>query len=83
MKNRRIVDQYPDKNGHYGPYGGKFAPETLMSALKELEIVYEQSLKSREFKEELEYFSREYIGRPTPLYYAENISCLKLLLSEF
>jgi len=61
-------------DGKYGKYGGRFVPETLMAAIKELEEVYEQIKNDPDFKKELEYYLSEYAGRPTPLYYAENLS---------
>jgi tryptophan synthase beta chain len=64
----------PDSHGHYGPYGGMFVPETLMEPLNELTRVYKQVRKDPEFKRELQYYLREYVGRPTPLYFAERMS---------
>jgi tryptophan synthase beta chain len=64
----------PDKKGHFGIYGGKFAPETLMPALAELEAAYLAAKKDKEFQAELEYYSREFIGRPTPLYFAKRLT---------
>jgi len=64
----------PDKKGHFGIYGGKFAPETLMPALAELEAAYLASKKDKEFQAELDYYSREFVGRATPLYYAKRLS---------
>ncbi len=64
----------PDKKGHFGIYGGKFAPETLMPALAELEASYRAARKDKEFQAELEYYSREFIGRPTPLYFARRLT---------
>jgi len=64
----------PDKKGHYGIYGGKFAPETLMPALAELESAYLAAKKDREFQAELEFYFREFIGRPTPLYFAKRLT---------
>jgi len=61
-------------DGKYGKYGGRFVPETLMAAIRELEEVYEQIKNDPVFKKELEYYLSEYAGRPTPLYYAENLS---------
>jgi len=60
--------------GKFGAYGGQFAPETLMPALKELEAAYAGCRRDRAFKEELDYLLREFAGRPTPLYLAKNIS---------
>ncbi|MCX5697694.1 MAG: tryptophan synthase subunit beta [Candidatus Omnitrophica bacterium] len=64
----------PDKRGHFGEFGGKFVPETLISALDELEKVYNKSRRDKKFRQELDYYLREYAGRPTPLYFAENLS---------
>jgi tryptophan synthase beta chain len=60
----------PDKRGYYGQYGGKFVPETLMPALDELEKAYAGAMADAKFTKELERLSRDYIGRPTPLYEA-------------
>ena len=64
----------PDKKGHFGIYGGKFAPETLMPALAELEAAYLATKKDKEFQAELEYYFKEFIGRPTPLYFAKRLT---------
>jgi tryptophan synthase beta chain len=66
--------KFPDRNGRWGEFGGKFVPETLMSALKELDSAYKSAKKDRKFKEELDYYLKQYAGRPTPLYYAERFS---------
>lgn len=69
----------PDQKGYFGDFGGKFVPETLMAALGELEKVYASASRDQVFKEKLRYYLREYAGRPTPLYLAENLSrCLKI-----
>jgi len=64
----------PDRQGHFGPYGGMFVPETLMEPLNELTRVYKEALKDPSFKKELDYYLREYVGRPTPLYFAERMT---------
>ncbi len=64
----------PDKHGHFGAYGGMFVPETLMEPLNELTRVYKAVRKDPEFRKELQYYLREYVGRPTPLYYAERMT---------
>jgi tryptophan synthase beta chain len=64
----------PDKGGHFGPYGGKFVPDTLMSALDELEAAYREAQADAAFHEELEGLFRDYAGRPTPLYLAEQLT---------
>lgn len=64
----------PDRRGYFGPFGGKFVPETLMSALAELEKEYSKARADRSFKKKLDYYLREYAGRPTPLYFAEKLT---------
>ncbi len=64
----------PDRKGRFGIYGGKFVPETLMPALKELEDAYLSARKDRAFLLELDYYFREFIGRPTPLYFAKRLT---------
>jgi tryptophan synthase beta chain len=61
----------PDKHGHFGRYGGMFVPETLMSALNELSEEYERAKADPLFQTELSRLLHEYVGRPTPLYFAE------------
>lgn len=64
----------PDEKGHFGPYGGRYVPETLMHPLQELEEEYYKAQKDAAFQNELQYYLREFCGRPTPLYYAERLS---------
>ena len=64
----------PDARGHFGPYGGRFVPETLMHPLRELEAEYLRAQKDPAFKREFEYYLREFCGRPTPLYFAERLT---------
>ncbi len=64
----------PDKRGYYGKYGGKFVPETLMPALEELEKAYDVAMADAKFTKEFDRLCREYIGRPTPLYKASQLS---------
>jgi len=64
----------PDARGHFGPYGGRFVPETLMHPLQELEDEYRRAQKDPAFKREFEYYLREFCGRPTPLYFAERLT---------
>ncbi|EPE63032.1 MULTISPECIES: tryptophan synthase subunit beta [unclassified Exiguobacterium] len=61
-------------NGKFGPYGGKYIPETLMQAVEELEVAYEEAKLDPEFQERFDELLSEYVGRETPLYYAENMS---------
>ncbi len=64
----------PDRKGYFGVYGGRFVPETLVPALKELEEAIFNSRKDREFQKELSQLQRTYIGRPTPLYFARRFT---------
>jgi len=64
----------PDKKGHFGEFGGRFVPETLIYALDELERCYLRFKKDRRFLEDFDYYLKEYAGRPTPLYLADNLS---------
>jgi tryptophan synthase beta chain len=64
----------PDASGHFGPYGGMFVPETLMSALADLAAEYERAKTDPGFKEELGSLLRDFAGRPTPLYFAERLT---------
>jgi tryptophan synthase beta chain len=64
----------PDATGHFGPYGGRFVPETLMHPLQELEEEYFRAQKDPEFQRELAYYLEEFCGRPTPLYFAERLT---------
>ena len=64
----------PDENGHFGMFGGRYVPETLMPALLKLKEEYEVIRFDRDFWEEVHYYLKDYVGRPSPLYYAKNIS---------
>ncbi|HEX2914750.1 MAG TPA: tryptophan synthase subunit beta [Chloroflexia bacterium] len=64
----------PDSNGHFGPFGGKYAPETVMPALTELEIAFKEAMADPAFHAELDDLYRNYVGRPTPLYHAKRLS---------
>jgi tryptophan synthase beta chain len=64
----------PDAGGHFGRYGGRFVPETLMAPLVELERAYERARRDRRFQAELAALLRDYAGRPTPLYFARHLS---------
>ncbi|MDE0187317.1 MAG: tryptophan synthase subunit beta [Candidatus Poribacteria bacterium] len=69
-----MVRNLPDVAGHFGEFGGRFVPETLMSALLELEDAYANLKENEDFQKEFEYHLREYVGRPNPLYYAERLT---------
>jgi len=76
----------PDKKGHFGIYGGRYAAETLMPALLELEAAYLSAKKDKEFQQELNRYLRDYSGRETPLYFArrltENLGGAKIYLKR-
>ena len=76
VANRTRVDRFslPDAGGHYGPYGGVFVPETLMTALEELGVAYAEAKKDPAFQAELRQHLKEFAGRPTPLYFAERLT---------
>lgn len=70
-----LTQQYSQPvDGKFGKFGGRYVPETLMSALLELERQYNRIREEQEFKTQLEYYLREFVGRPTPLYYAANLT---------
>lgn len=64
----------PNENGHFGIFGGRYVPETLMPILLELDENYKKFRFDQEFWKEVNYYLKEYVGRPNPLYYAKNIS---------
>ncbi len=66
----------PDAMGHFGPFGGRYVPETLVPALQELERSYDEASREKEFQVELGGYLADYAGRPTPLHYAANLSAL-------
>ena len=68
------MEPRPDKRGYFGDFGGRFVPETLMPALQELTAAYEEARDDADFQAQLDYYLREYAGRPNPLYLAERFS---------
>ncbi len=69
-----ILKQLPDNKGHFGPYGGKFVSETLMSSLDDLEKQYLSLKDDTEFRKEFDKDMADYVGRPSPLYFAERLT---------
>ena len=67
-------DSIPDTAGRFGPYGGRYVPETLVHPLRELEEEYFRAQQDPEFQRELDYYLREFCGRPTPLYFAQRLT---------
>ncbi len=74
--NRTLVGTWPDERGYFGPYGGRYVPETLMTPLLELEQAYQAAREDAVFSRSLESLLRDYVGRPTPLTHAERLSKL-------
>ncbi|MGB2877534.1 MAG: tryptophan synthase subunit beta [Dehalococcoidales bacterium] len=68
------TEDRPDVRGYYGEFGGRFVPETLMAALDELEHAYREACADESFTREFKHLCRDYIGRPTPLYHARQLS---------
>ncbi|MCK5083275.1 MAG: tryptophan synthase subunit beta, partial [Candidatus Omnitrophica bacterium] len=64
----------PDNKGHFGEFGGKYVPETLMALLEDLEKIFNSLRSDSEFKREFHFYLKEYAGRPTNLYHAERLS---------
>ena len=69
---KKIYD--PDDNGHFEKFGGRFVPETLMPVLLELDEAYQKVRFDGEFWKEVDYYFKQYVGRPSPLYFAQNLS---------
>jgi tryptophan synthase beta chain len=68
------MQNFPDSHGRFGQFGGRFVAETLMPALFELEKAYKVARRDPKFREDLARYSREYVGRPTPLFYCANLT---------
>jgi tryptophan synthase beta chain len=68
------IQSVPDEQGRFGPYGGRYVPETLMHALRQLTEHYDAARADPEFQKHLDYYLRHYVGRPSPLYFAERLT---------
>ena len=73
-KENQIIGALPDTDGHFGPYGGRFIAETLMGPIEELTQAYERYREEPQFLAELEHDLKHYVGRPSPLYFAERLT---------
>ena len=69
-----VTSSVPDTQGRFGPYGGRFVPETLMHALRQLTDEYLRARDDPEFQKQLQYYLEQYVGRPSPLYFAERLT---------
>ena len=74
MSKKINYSNFPDKSGHFGKYGGRFVAETLMPLIIEVEKEYIKAKKDSSFKKKLSYYLNNYVGRPSPLYFAERIT---------
>jgi tryptophan synthase beta chain len=68
------VSAVPDNRGRFGAYGGRYVPETLMHALRQLTEHYEAAREDNEFQKQFHYYLKQYVGRPSPLYFAERLT---------
>ena len=68
------LESVPDQQGRFGPYGGRYVPETLMHALRQLSEHYDAARDDPEFQKHLDYYLRYYVGRPSQLYFAERLT---------
>ena len=68
------MQSLPDSRGRFGEYGGRYVAETLMPALFDLEKAYKEARRDPQFRDDLKRYSREYVGRPTPLFLCANLT---------
>jgi tryptophan synthase beta chain len=71
---QKASTQVPDLHGRFGPYGGSYVPETLMVAVRQLADEYDRAKKDPAFREQLAYYLKQFVGRPTPLYFAQRLT---------
>src|SRR5947208_2722604 len=69
-----VASPVPDTQGRFGPYGGRFVPETLMHALRQLTDEYQRARDDAQFQKQFQYYLKQYVGRPSPLYFAERLT---------
>ena len=74
MKNKNSFKQLPDEKGYFGKFGGRYVSETLMPLILEVENEYNKIIQDKKFQDELDYYLKNYIGRPSPLFFAERIT---------
>ncbi|HYA30825.1 MAG TPA: tryptophan synthase subunit beta [Acidobacteriota bacterium] len=74
LKISLALPKVPDRQGHFGPYGGRYVAETLMPALTELETAYAKVRREPSFRKEFQFYLHDYVGRETPLYFAERLT---------
>ena len=74
MQNKNSYSQWPDDKGYFGKFGGRYVSETLMPLIEEVEKEYNNLKYNKDFLNEFEYYLANYIGRPSPLFFAERIT---------
>ncbi|MEE2746545.1 MAG: tryptophan synthase subunit beta, partial [Pseudomonadota bacterium] len=74
MNNTNSYSNGPDKDGHFGLFGGRYVAETLMPLILDLEQAYISAKNDPKYKDEMEYWLTNYVGRPSPLYHAANLT---------
>ncbi len=74
MLQSQIVENLPDEHGYFGEFGGRFVPETLIPALEEVNVAFEQAMQDDSFLQEFNHLQKTYVGRPTPVSYAKRLS---------
>ena len=74
MNKKNTYKQMPDEKGYFGMFGGRYVSETLMPLIEEVENEYNKLKNDNKFLNELEYYFKNYIGRPSPLFFAERIT---------
>ena len=72
--NKNSLRNGPNEKGYFGEFGGRYAPEILMPNLIDLENAFEQAINDKKFTDEFEYYLKEWVGRPNPLYFAEELT---------
>ena len=74
MHNKNSYSQWPDEKGYFGQFGGRYVAETLMPLILDVEKKYNEIKNNKSFKNEFNYYLEKYVGRPSPLYFAQRIT---------
>ena len=80
MHSKNSYSQWPDEKGYFGKFGGRYVAETLMPLIMEVEKEYNNIRKDSSFKKEFEYYLEIYVGRPSPLFFAERMENIDKIL---
>ena len=73
-QNKNSYKKWPDEKGYFGEFGGRYVSETLMPLIEEVETEYNRTKEDKKFLNELDYYLKNYVGRPSPLFFAERIT---------